>query len=191
MSPRLPVLALPGAEPAQESSVVLSRRLPSLSQVEAPLRRWLFCSRNFLQRRPVPSRPAHSSRNLRQAGWGEQPRPLFGDSPEELAGTRARKNTPKHRDTHSMGRVLGVLPAVLQGDVSSRHIWWFCIPSCCPAVQQEPAQTRTAPEWKPLCVQLPPPHAEHDAGSRTRADPPGKEPGGSRAGRAAQHCLAV
>lgn len=130
--------------------MVLSRLLPSLSRVEAPLRRRLLCSRNFLQRRPVPSRPAHSGRNLCQTGWGEQPRPLFGDTSERdstqgLAGTTARKNTPKHRDTQ-YGEGPVVLPAVLQEDVSSRHIWWFCIPSCCPVVQQEPTQTRTAPK---------------------------------------------
>lgn len=114
LSLRFPVLVLPDAEPVgpvEESLVLLSCLFPSLSREEAPLRRRLFCNCNFLQRRPVPSCPAHSGRQLRQAGWGERPWLRFRDAAEGPAGTTARKTTctTKYRDTQSRGggRLLG------------------------------------------------------------------------------------
>lgn len=85
--------------------MLLSCLFPSLSREEAPLRRRLFCNCNFLQRRPVPSCPAHSGRQLRQAGWGERPWLRFRDAAEGPAGTTARKTTctTKYRDTQSRG----------------------------------------------------------------------------------------
>lgn len=172
--------------------MLLSHLLPYLSREEAPLRRRLFCSCNFLQRRPVPSCPAHSGHQLRQAGWGERPQPRFGDAAEGPAGTTARKSTctPKHRDTHSMGVSCGLTSSAARGGFLWTHLVALhpqLVPGCATGARKDKSCSRV----KSPCAQLLLPHTERGAGSRTTAAPQGKEPGGSCAGRAAHHRLVL